>query len=202
MEKIEDIRILQVDGLHGGGGEGGSGSPTDEVINSALRYRVQAPMIDSLLADIGIEGGNLAKRAGLIREARDMQRIGERMPKKAQAARTAAARRSAERSPSTEGKSVMARVYVSTVINARRDRVWARVRDFNGLPNWHPAHRGEPDRERRACGQGRLRARLSPAQRRPHPRKAARAVRLRHVLHLLDPGIADAADRTTSRPCG
>ena len=33
----------------------------------------------------------------------------------------------------------MARVYVSPVVNARNDRVWARVRDFNGLPNWHPA---------------------------------------------------------------
>src|SRR5919206_128752 len=33
----------------------------------------------------------------------------------------------------------MARVYVSTVVNARNDRVWQRVRDFNGLPNWHPA---------------------------------------------------------------
>ena len=32
----------------------------------------------------------------------------------------------------------MARVYVSTVVNARNDRVWQRVRDFNGLPNWHP----------------------------------------------------------------
>jgi Polyketide cyclase / dehydrase and lipid transport len=33
----------------------------------------------------------------------------------------------------------MARVYVSTVIKAPAQRVWARVRDFNGLPNWHPA---------------------------------------------------------------
>jgi len=33
----------------------------------------------------------------------------------------------------------MARVYVSTVVNARSDRLWVRVRDFNGLPNWHPA---------------------------------------------------------------
>jgi hypothetical protein len=32
-------------------------------------------MIDSLLADIGIDGGNLAKQGGLIREAADMQRI-------------------------------------------------------------------------------------------------------------------------------
>jgi uncharacterized membrane protein YqiK len=75
LEKIQDIRIMQLDGMGGGGGEGRSGSPTDEVINSALRYRVQAPMIDSLLADIGIDGANLARQGGLIREAADMQRI-------------------------------------------------------------------------------------------------------------------------------
>jgi len=33
----------------------------------------------------------------------------------------------------------MARVYTSSVINASASRVWARVRDFNGLSNWHPA---------------------------------------------------------------
>ena len=33
----------------------------------------------------------------------------------------------------------MTRVYVSSVIEARVDRVWDRVRDFNGLPGWHPA---------------------------------------------------------------
>lgn len=32
----------------------------------------------------------------------------------------------------------MARVYVSTVINASSEKVWERVRDFNGLPKWHP----------------------------------------------------------------
>lgn len=32
----------------------------------------------------------------------------------------------------------MARVYVSTVINASAEAVWDRVRDFNGLPKWHP----------------------------------------------------------------
>ena len=76
MEKIEGIRILQVDGLNGGqaGGNGGR-SATDEVIDSALRYRVQAPLIDSILSDIGVEGGSLAKMPGLIREARDMQGI-------------------------------------------------------------------------------------------------------------------------------
>ena len=85
MEKIEGIRILSVDGLNGGGGGGGGRSPTDEVIDSALRYRVQAPLIDSILADIGVEGGSLSKMPGLIREARDMQGIKESTRKGGQA---------------------------------------------------------------------------------------------------------------------
>jgi hypothetical protein len=32
----------------------------------------------------------------------------------------------------------MVRVYVSSVIDAPADTVWARVRDFNGMPQWHP----------------------------------------------------------------
>jgi hypothetical protein len=77
MEKIEGIRILHVDGLNGGGGSagGGGGSPTDEIINSALRYRVQAPMIDQVLKEIGIDGSNLSKMGGLMREASDLQRV-------------------------------------------------------------------------------------------------------------------------------
>src|SRR4029078_1982420 len=73
MEKIEGIRILSVDGLNGGNGGGGGGrTPPDEVIDSALRYRVQAPLIDSILADIGVEGGSLATMPGVIGQARDM----------------------------------------------------------------------------------------------------------------------------------
>lgn len=33
----------------------------------------------------------------------------------------------------------MAEVYTSAVIGAPADRVWAAVRDFNALPDWHPA---------------------------------------------------------------
>jgi hypothetical protein len=33
----------------------------------------------------------------------------------------------------------MARAYASSVINAPIEKVWSRIRDFNGLPNWHPA---------------------------------------------------------------
>jgi len=32
----------------------------------------------------------------------------------------------------------MASLYVSSVIDAPIDKVWGRVRDFNGLPVWHP----------------------------------------------------------------
>ena len=33
----------------------------------------------------------------------------------------------------------MARVYVSSIIAAPAGAVWERVRDFNALPQWHPA---------------------------------------------------------------
>ena len=33
----------------------------------------------------------------------------------------------------------MALVYASSVIAAPAARVWETIRDFNGLPNWHPA---------------------------------------------------------------
>jgi hypothetical protein len=32
----------------------------------------------------------------------------------------------------------MVQVYVSSVIGASADSVWSRIRDFNGLPQWHP----------------------------------------------------------------
>ena len=45
---------------------------TDEVIDSALRYRVQAPMIDSLMKEIGIEGGSLGRMTDVLRDAKDI----------------------------------------------------------------------------------------------------------------------------------
>ena len=32
----------------------------------------------------------------------------------------------------------MIRIYVSSVVDAPAESVWARIRDFNGLPQWHP----------------------------------------------------------------
>jgi uncharacterized membrane protein YqiK len=62
MERIEGIKILQVDGLMGGGGGVGPiatqpGNFADGVVNSALRFRAQAPIVDQLLREIGIQGG-------------------------------------------------------------------------------------------------------------------------------------------------
>jgi hypothetical protein len=33
----------------------------------------------------------------------------------------------------------MVKVYTSSVLDAPADKVWSEVRDFNGLPRWHPA---------------------------------------------------------------
>ena len=74
MEKIEGIKILHVDGLTGGGG-GAARTPTDEVIESALRYRAQAPLIDEMMKEIGVEGSNVARMGDIFRSARDAQSI-------------------------------------------------------------------------------------------------------------------------------
>ena len=74
MEKIDGIKIIQVDGFTnqtgGGAGaaEGGDGSLTDRLVSSALRYRAQAPIVDQLLSEIGIDAGDPSKLEGLLRE--------------------------------------------------------------------------------------------------------------------------------------
>jgi uncharacterized membrane protein YqiK len=68
MEKIEGIKIFQVDGLGGGGGRGEAapGNIADNVVNSALRYRAQAPLIDAMLREIGLQGGDITQIAGSL----------------------------------------------------------------------------------------------------------------------------------------
>ena len=67
MEKIEGIRIFQVDGLGGGGrSDGAPGSIADNMVNSALRYRAQAPLIDAMLREIGLQGGDISQIAGSL----------------------------------------------------------------------------------------------------------------------------------------
>ncbi|QIC75573.1 flotillin family protein [Acinetobacter indicus] len=67
IENIDDIKILHVNGLNGmgsahvDGSEHGHGQValSDQVVNSALRYRSQAPLIDSLMSELGIHGGDI-----------------------------------------------------------------------------------------------------------------------------------------------
>ena len=77
MERIEGIKILHVDGLGGSGGGmdsggGGGGNFADGVVNSALRFRAQAPLVDQLLREIGIEGGDIQRLVGTASGAQSM----------------------------------------------------------------------------------------------------------------------------------
>lgn len=71
MEQIDSIRIVQVDGLGASAGAAGAGSEggalSDQVVNSALRYRAQAPLVDQLLAEVGLSGGDLNGLTGALR---------------------------------------------------------------------------------------------------------------------------------------
>ena len=66
MEAIDSIKIVQVDGISqsagggaAGGGEGGSGNLASNAVSAALAYRAQAPVIDSLMKELGFDGGSL-----------------------------------------------------------------------------------------------------------------------------------------------
>ena len=76
MERIEGIRVLHVEGLAGGGGGGGQGNGgnvADSVVNSALRFRAQAPLIDQLLREIGVHGGDVGQAAKALLENRPQE---------------------------------------------------------------------------------------------------------------------------------
>jgi len=69
MEKIESIRMFQVNGLSNLGGQGQvtdgtahpaqGGSLPDQVMNSALNYQIAKPLIDAIMQDAGLGNGSL-----------------------------------------------------------------------------------------------------------------------------------------------
>ena len=77
MENIESIKILHVDGLPGlnspsetggaggAGGGGGSGNVSDQVVNSAMKYRTQVAFVDGLMEEIGLPLKNLGSAGGM-----------------------------------------------------------------------------------------------------------------------------------------
>lgn len=79
MEAIDDIKIIQLDGLNGAtsasvNGEAvsagsGDGNLADKVVSSALKYRAQAPLVDSLMSEVGLKGGDLNGLTGAFRDA-------------------------------------------------------------------------------------------------------------------------------------
>ncbi len=84
IENIDGIKIMHLDGLGAatGGGVaassssssgnagsgGGQGSLSDQIVNSALRYRAQVPLIDSLLKEVDLKGDSSEGLTDFIRE--------------------------------------------------------------------------------------------------------------------------------------
>ena len=69
LEAIDSIKIVQLDGLNGKGGDskqllsgggagGGGGNLASDALSAALSYRAQAPVIDGLMKELGLDGGS------------------------------------------------------------------------------------------------------------------------------------------------
>lgn len=75
LENIDSIKILHVDGLPGlnspsetggvAGGGGGGGNVSDQVVNSAMKYRTQVAFVDGLMEEIGLPLKNLGSAGGM-----------------------------------------------------------------------------------------------------------------------------------------
>lgn len=62
MEQIDKISIVDARGLHGESSDGataGTGNLADAAVAAAMRYRVGGPLIDALMAELGMTGGSL-----------------------------------------------------------------------------------------------------------------------------------------------
>lgn len=67
LEKIDSIRLFQVNGMPGtgagNGGEGvssgGGGTLPEQVVNSALQYQVAKPIVDAIMKDAGLSNPSL-----------------------------------------------------------------------------------------------------------------------------------------------
>ncbi len=74
MERIDSIKVVQVDGLNRGHADGGasqaaagSGNLAEQAVSAALAYRAQQPILDAVLNEIGMKGGDLH---GLVESVR------------------------------------------------------------------------------------------------------------------------------------
>ncbi|WP_422529227.1 flotillin family protein [Serratia fonticola] len=84
MKAIEGIKIMQVDGLNRSGGTAGAtaasvggGNLAEQAMSAALAYRTHAPVIDSLLQEIGISGGSLQALTAALPQAQPVAAVAE-----------------------------------------------------------------------------------------------------------------------------
>ncbi|OYU78669.1 MAG: flotillin [Alphaproteobacteria bacterium PA3] len=75
LKNIDSIKVVDVSGLNGSAGTSGeqvqgNGNLADQVVQSAMRYRAQAPLIDSILKEVGLGSGGPAQLglAGLLQD--------------------------------------------------------------------------------------------------------------------------------------
>ena len=85
LEKIESIRLFQVNGMptgNGGGGStgtganssnGGAGTLPEQVVNSALQYQVAKPIVDAIMKDAGLSNPSLTGIAESVAAMVSMQ---------------------------------------------------------------------------------------------------------------------------------
>ena len=79
MENIDDIKIYELNGMPGfnsnrsngdfvgpENGGNGSGNFSENVVNSALRYRAQAPFVDNLLDEIGMSSKEISNIKNIL----------------------------------------------------------------------------------------------------------------------------------------
>lgn len=75
MEHIDSIKIVQVDGLNRGStpgvsetveARGAGGNLAEQAVSAALAYRVQQPIIDAVLNEIGMNGNDLQAMVGQV----------------------------------------------------------------------------------------------------------------------------------------
>ncbi|OYY77312.1 MAG: flotillin [Sphingomonas sp. 28-62-20] len=71
IEAIDSIKIVQVEGLNGQGGNGGGHDGGDQnlansAVSAALRYRAQAPLIDGLMKELGLDGSSLDALTNIV----------------------------------------------------------------------------------------------------------------------------------------
>nr|WP_235912873.1 flotillin domain-containing protein [Croceibacterium salegens] len=79
MEAIDSIKIVQVDGLTQKAGAsgapasgGGTGNLASDAVAAALAYRAQAPVLDGLMKELGLDGSSLS---GLVKASADIAEV-------------------------------------------------------------------------------------------------------------------------------